>query len=222
MNPYSKFGTVVRLSLPRGKTPRLTEQQIEKIKSVSGVALAVIGIAGVAALSVVAPNIFYAIGKIFYEPRGRHKIPRKEAAEKISGAFYYLKRHNLVKVRPKGRDFLVSLTSLGQRRFAKMSFESLQIKKPKRWDGHWWQVAADIPTKKYKRGADLLRMKLKELGFFPLQRTLWLYPFDPRREIEFVIDQYGIGRFVTVMEVNRLDRDDERKLKVFFHHQKIL
>lgn len=60
------------------------------------------------------------------------------------------------------------------------------------------------------------------MKFYPLQRTLWLYPYDPRLEIEFLIQHYGIERFVTVMEVNRLDRDDERVLKAYFENAGII
>ena len=82
--------------------------------------------------------------------------------------------------------------------------------------------AADIPTKNYRRGADMLRRKLKELGFFSLQRTLWFYPFDPRKELEYVVNSFGIANFVTLMEVSRLDRDDEEIMKKFFRVSKIL
>ena len=64
--------------------------------------------------------------------------------------------------------------------------------------------------------------KLKDMGFYPLQRTLWFYPFDPRKELESVLRRYDIGRFVTVMEVNRLDKSDEKIMKKYFRSQKII
>lgn len=60
------------------------------------------------------------------------------------------------------------------------------------------------------------------MGFFPLQRTLWFYPYDPRSEVEFIITYYGIERFVTVMEIYRLDKDDESKMLSHFKELKIL
>jgi hypothetical protein len=77
-------------------------------------------------------------------------------------------------------------------------------------------VAADIPTKDHRQGADLLRRKLKQMGFYPLQRSLWFYPFDPRPEIEFICREFGVANFVTVMEINRLDVQDEKLLKKHF------
>ena len=119
-------------------------------------------------------------------------------------------------------DFFISLTKLGKKRLQKMNYVNLTIEKHLSWDGKWWQIAADIPTKKYKWAADLFREKLIKMKFFPLQRTLWLYPFDPRKEIEFIIQHFGIERFVTLMEICRLDKDDERRMKRFFENEAIL
>ena len=219
---YNRAGTIIRNSLPKEKRLRLTEEQIGKLKTVSSIALVIIGVAGIIALSAVAPNIFYALDKIFGNKAKKPQLSRRDKVAKVTRTFYYLKEQGLIKTRSQGNNLLVFLTSLGKRRLKKVDFESLAIKRPKSWNGKWWQVAADIPTKKYKRGADLLRMKLKDLGFFSLQRTLWFYPFDPREEIEFIVRHYGIARFVTVMEINHLDRDDEKKMKSFFRLHKIL
>ena len=78
-------------------------------------------------------------------------------------------------------------------------------------------MAADIPTKGYRQGADALRAKLKQMGFCPLQRTLWFYPYDPRKQLEVIVNHYGIGEFVTVMEISRMDIQDEKVLKKYFN-----
>jgi len=192
-----------------------SEAQLESIKTVSGIILVILIFGGAVLLSAMAPNLFIALDKIFGAKRGR-RLSNKQKQEKIAHAFYYLKKSGKIKMRPTAGDFKVYLTVRGKDRFQELSFESLKIKKPKFWNGRWWQVAADIPTKKYKRSADALRDKLKRMDFFPLQRTLWLYPHDPRKELQIVLEYYGINRFATVMEVLRVDKDDEKKLKKFF------
>lgn len=219
---YQKIGVIIRNSTPREKTPKLSEEQIERIKTASTAALIIIGVAGAVALSAIAPNILVAIGKIFLKKSPKKRFSKKEKDRKISKTIYYLKSSGLIRMRPTKHDFVIYLTSRGKKRLDKLSLDTITVSKPKSWDGKWWQIAADIPTEDYRWAADLFRDKLKELKFYPLQRTLWFYPYDPRKEIEFIIQTYGIERFVTVMEINRLDRDDEHKIKKYFQVEKIL
>ncbi len=78
------------------------------------------------------------------------------------------------------------------------------------------------PHKKYRQGADLLRRKLKQLGFYPLQRSLWFYPYNPVEEIEYISNYFGIGQFVTIMEICKLDIQDAKKLEKYFKASNIL
>lgn len=213
-----KIGAVIRKAALKEKKPLLTEAQIEKLKTAGEIGLALIAVAGIISLSLVAPNVFTAIDKLFLR-KHRRKLTKKERQIKVAQSFYYMKRKGLVRFKRIKGDFLISLTALGKKKYKKIDFETMIIRRPKKWDGKWWQVAADIPTKKYRNGADLLRQKLKDLGFFLLQRTLWYHPFDPREEVEFIVNHYGIERFVTLMEVSRLDKDDEAKLKDFFRKE---
>lgn len=219
---YSKFRSIIRSQIPEEESPLLTEEQIEKLKTTGSVALAILGLAGTITLSAVAPNMFVALNKIFGKNYPNRKLNKKEKEERLMRAFYYLKKHNYIIMKPAARDFKIFLSKLGKRRLAEINFHTLTITKQKKWDGQWWQVAADIPTKKYKWAADALRQKLKDMNFFSLQRTLWFYPYDPRKEIEFIINRFHIGQFVTVMEVSRLDFDDERKMRNFFEEEKII
>ncbi|OGE84822.1 MAG: hypothetical protein A3J48_01250 [Candidatus Doudnabacteria bacterium RIFCSPHIGHO2_02_FULL_46_11] len=93
--------------------------------------------------------------------------------------------------------------------------------KAAKWDGRWWAVLADIPVKD-RVWADQFRVKVKTLGFYPLQRTVWFYPFDPRDEIDFVAEFYHVYRFVTVIRVDKLNENDRQTLQKYFRDQKII
>jgi len=49
-----------------------------------------------------------------------------------------------------------------------------------------------------------------------------MYPFDPRREIDYVSTYYRINGFVTVMEVARVDPSDKKVLVKHFREAGIL
>ena len=122
----------------------------------------------------------------------------------------------LIKFRGEGGDFKLKLTNKARKFLEKLNFRTIQVGKQKTWDKKWWLIVADIPTKEHRLGADQFRKKLKDMGFYFLQRTVWFYPFDPRKEIQFISETYGIQKFITVMEVSRLDVEDERRMKQFF------
>jgi hypothetical protein len=193
----------------------LTAEQKERLQTAAGVALAIVATAGVIAIAAAAPNVIGAVGTIYGSAKGR-KPSFREKQEKTAQAFYYLKRYGFIDIRMEQQGLVARLTNKGREKIEKLNLATLRVGKPKKWDGNWWLIAADIPTKDYRWAADLFRNKIKTMGFYPLQRTLWLYPYNPVREIEFLVEHFGIGQFVTAMQVSRLDSDDEAKLKEFF------
>lgn len=216
------LGTLVKRAIPI-KQPliKLSQVQMETLRTTAEVALAIIVAAGAITIAVAAPNLSQAIDKLFSRHKKR-KLPAPEKQKKTIQAFYYLKRSGLIKFKPRGKDLIVYMTDLGKIKYKKIQDDIRSIPKPKTWNGKWWLAAADIPTKQYRQGADLLRNKLKELKFYPLQRTLWIYPHDPKVELQFLINRYGISQFVTLMEISRLDQDDEQKIREFFKARNIL
>lgn len=219
---YEKIGAIVRAASPEDLKPVLSEKQIEKLTTVGHVILATIATAGLITIAATMPNALGALSLLHKKRYPHRKFTKQQRDRKTTDTFYYLKRSGYIKMKRTKGDFKILLTSLGRKRLKKLNFETLSVPRPPSWDGKWWQIAADIPTKTHKYGADLLRQKFKDMNMFPLQRTLWFYPFDPRSEVEFIANRFNIGRFVTVMEINRLDKDDEKRMLDFFHHQKVL
>jgi len=86
----------------------------------------------------------------------------------------------------------LKLTKQGEKRLKEI-FPSYQ--KPKKWNGKWYLVIFDIPEKlKYKR--DLLRQKLKQLGFGQLQQSVWISPRNYLLNVAKIIETYNLGDYV--------------------------
>lgn len=192
----------------------LDEQGIEKLKNFTDVVLGILIVGGILTMTVLAPNALRAL-KLFEKKKGRKRISTPKSQKKIARAFYYLRQSGQVQFIRKGNDYEVVLTDKGKKRIKRLSFDTMKIKKDGKWDGQFWQVAADIPTE-YRLGADAFRDKLKSMDFYSLQRTLWFYPYDPKVEIEFIARTYGIDSFVTVMKIASLDPSDENVLRTHF------
>ena len=133
----------------------------------------------------------------------------------------YLKRKGYVELIPEGEDFKMKITQKGRKKIQKMNFGNLQINITKPWNGRWWVIVSDVP-KEFRRRADYLRAKFKEMKFYPLQRTVWVFPFDPRDEVDFVAAYYHLDRYVTAMEVVTLDPSDKKLLRGYFRERGIL
>ncbi len=191
-------------------------------------ALEIAGGVSIMTLSLVMPN---AIQILRLYKQLKRSVKRSIAqsqkqsnlAREVRQAFYYMKNHGYIRMRPVGlHDYVISFTKLGKKRLSKIKFDNLQIEKTKKWDGQWWLIAGDIPTKTHRHGADLLRAKFRQMGLYTLQRTLWLYPYDPRTALQYILDEYSLEHYVTVMQVSRLDRDDEENAKKHFHKLGVL
>lgn len=95
-----------------------------------------------------------------------------------------------------------------------IQFEKLVLPKAKTWDGKWRLFSFDIPEE-YKNARNMLRRKLKSLGCYNIQRSLFAYPYDCRRELEIVAEHYGVSKFTLFAEVSYIDLDKE--LRKFFN-----
>jgi len=221
MRKYYKNSLTASLQKKLPKKAFLMDQShIEQLKTGAQIVLSLAAAAGVVAVALVAPNALKLFKSVPNLRKGLRKNNRP--VERIAQTFYYLKRRGYVKLLPKGNELLVEVTSLGKKRLLDMNFENLQIQKAKKWEGKWWFVFADIPTKPYRTQANTLRRKIKKLGLYPLQRTVWVYPFDPTQQIVFVGGRLQIDRFITVLRADKIDEDDEKTLKAYFKEQKII
>lgn len=104
------------------------------------------------------------------------------------------------KVDAKGEQYL-ELTSKGQDKF-KRKFPILSLQR-KKWDGNFMVVVFDIEEKEHYR-RDVLRSKLKELGFGQLQESVWVSPYHFEEDFQEFIKAKSLEKFVYVMKAQTL------------------
>lgn len=143
-----------------------------------------------------------------------YKKWRKYPKKKVSDTFYNLKRQGLIEIQIKSQQIYISLTEKGKEKAGWLQIDALKIKKPKRWDGKWRIVIFDISQLK-KLYREAFRGKLKELGFYPLQKSVWVYPFDCQAEIELLRDFFGLSeREIRLIVAENIGND--KNLRKFF------
>jgi DNA-binding transcriptional regulator PaaX len=111
--------------------------------------------------------------------------------KKVYDAFYRLRKDGCIEIKRRGYNIHIVLTEKGRKKANWMQIDELKIKKPKRWDKKWRIVMFDISQlKNFYR--DIFRGKLKELGFSPLQKSVWICPYKCKDEIDLLKDFLGL------------------------------
>ncbi len=142
----------------------------------------------VAGVIVIAAQSPYAVRSFLKAYRDWKKYP----AKKITNTFSNLKRQGFINIERKGPQIYIRLTEEGKKKAGMFQINSLEIKKQKKWDRKWRLVIFDIAEMK-KIYREALRGKLKELGFYCLQKSIWLHPFDCRAELKLLKDFFGLS-----------------------------
>ena len=212
-----KIKKLIRIAIPKGLF-ELSNEQVDALKNIGETILGIGAVLGVIAITAIAPNALRIINKAKWAKKTYRSLGSKkqDQRKKITSSFYYLKRQGMIELKEKDGNYLMKLTEKGRKRVQKMSLRALKINRPKKWDGFWWMVIADIPIE-LRSQAHSFRNKLKQLGLFTLQRSVWVYPFDPRNEIAFIAALNGLDRYITTFKASDLESEDETSLKKFFN-----
>jgi DNA-binding transcriptional regulator PaaX len=85
----------------------------------------------------------------------------------------------------------------------------LRINRDK-WDKKWRIITFDIPENK-KKTRNYFRLKIKELGFKYIQKSVWIIPWDVSEEVEFLIDYLNIRNGVFYFISDAVLNEEELK-----------
>lgn len=132
--------------------------------------------------------------------------------EKIDQAYLYdaiqsLYQNKMVDYRERANGVVdIVLNEEGKRKALSYKIEEMKIEKPICWDKKWRLVAFDIP-KNLKKTREALRFHLKRLGLRQLQKSLFVFPYDCKNEIDFIIEIYSIRPFVRHIIADQIDNE---------------
>jgi len=136
---------------------------------------------------------------------------QKYKKKKVYDTFYRLRQRGDIKVTEKNNQIYISLTKKGKKKAGRLNIDSIEIKKPKKWDGKWRIIIFDIVELK-KLYREVFRGKLKELGFCQLQKSTWIYPYDCCKEIKLLREFFGLSEDeVRLIIAQNIGKDDVLK-----------
>lgn len=166
-----------------------------------------LAVAGAVSIAATSPYFGVNLLKCF-------KNGQKYKRKKVYDTFYMLKKRGCIETRRENNQIYISLTEKGKKDAGWLQINDLKIKKPKNWDKKWRLVIFDIAQlKNFYR--EVFRGKLKELGFYKIQQSVWMHPFDCRDEVELLKAFLGLTneevRFIETSSIG----DDAAFKKIF-------
>lgn len=146
-----------------------------------------------------SPRTFFRIvGEI---SRELGKI-RKADLDRAIGSLYHSK---LIDARDHsdGSTTLV-LSENGKQEVLTYKLDAISIQRPKVWDRRWRVILFDVPEER-KKIRDALRFHFKRLGCYQLQKSVFVHPFECKKEIDFIVEFHQARPFVRFMTANEID-----------------
>lgn len=148
-----------------------------------------------------------------YSPRQQKRVFREiigvwenDYDKKLPKQINNLYRSNLIKCKHnKDGTTTIFLTNKGKIKALTYKFNELKTKKDK-WDNKWRVIFFDVPEKQ-RFARDVLRSKIKNLGFYELQKSVFVFPYKCENEIEFVIENYKMTKWVRFGVLEKIDND---------------
>lgn len=160
--------------------------------------------------SLFLPNAVQMLKPLIKWRKNWDKIDRRL----IYNAVRRLNQKRLVELVEKDDKLYIKITGNGKKVIKNFDYDDLELPKLKKWNKKWHLVIFDIPEKKSKERRAFSK-KLKDVGFYPIQESVFIYPYDCRDEISFVCGFLEIDRYVNYCIVDALDKK-EGDIRKFF------
>lgn len=180
----------------------------------------IICLLGVGAL-ITASLVMPGVGIIAQEVIKNKRRTEWEQSQKIWKRFNskVLKRNlkrlydgKMVEIGEKDGQPILKLTQKGRSKYLKFKLEEISLKGGK-WDGRWRIVIYDINKLKRTKQESFRRI-LRQMNFWPLQKSVYLTPYSCQEEIEYLREYFGLGEEVLLLEISKLE--NEQLYKEYF------
>lgn len=182
------------------KQPLIRRQNNSSHPSVKNILHLLAG-AGTVGLMFMFPGAAVGIGSLVL---GERKYSRWRTKQVI----YQLAKQQYIKVKEEDNGkTTVTIMRKGLAKALTYRLEDMQLAKPKKWDNKWRVIIFDIPEK-YKKVRDIFRMRLRQLGLYQLQESVYVSPYKCFNEIEFLRELYGVAFTVRYLLVDKLEDDN--------------
>lgn len=152
----------------------------------------------------------FEVGKKIY-----NQLLDSEKKQRIKRVLKKLERQEIIKLVQEDDKVYVYLKNENHPRVIRYSIKSILNfkKKEKKWNKRWVVIFFDVPENQRNK-RDHLRRFLKEIGFYQYQKSVYIFPYDCRREINLIKRIIAGGKYLKYIIAEKIE--DEQKIKNFF------
>ncbi len=163
-------------------------------------------VGGMIALGVMMP---VGSGEMLRLLHGKYRYRGKFQRHRLLRDLRSLQERNLVAYReqPDGTVQL-TLTAPGKRFMLKYKLDDIKLNTDGPWNRQWHVVMFDIPHQ-YRKARDSFRRKLSQLGFYAMQKSVFITPYPCEREIEFIASIFNIRRYILIIPLGRFEGENK-------------
>ena len=175
-----------------GKLEGEMRKEIRRTK-LNAAIIGTLAVGGVLAVGLIAPNVLGAVGKLI-NPYQKKQNVKKSLTRLIQKGYVSLEEGH------------AQLTSKGEKFAALLGEGRLAPKKPKHWDTKWRILIFDIPERR-RNIREHIRATLMHLGFYRLQDSVWVYPYDCEDLMTLLKVDLHIGKDVLYIIADKIEYD---------------
>lgn len=139
---------------------------------------------------------------------------KKYKGYRLRQSLHRMDKQKYVEIVEKEGQTVVRITDRGRMKALSYKINEIRVEKPERWDGKWRVVVFDVPESE-RRLRDIFRVRLKQMGFYNLQESVWVHPYPCIDQIEFLRQIYRVKINVRYILAESIDDTDD--LIRFFH-----
>lgn len=141
----------------------------------------------------------------------------QSSAKQVSNEVRNLKRSELIKKITKTKDgkYNIELTKKGKLKAIEYDLLRRLKIKDKKWDGKWRMLIFDVPER-LRNGRNALRWKIKKLGFYELQKSVFVIPYECKEETDLVVSHFDLKPYVYYGILEIVGEETNKKLKKHF------
>ncbi len=164
--------------------------------------------------SVIIPGLGVAAGSLHkakrkYDWNQDQKEWKKFNIKLLRRNLRRLQNQKIVEIVNENGNKVIKLTRKGRTKYLRFKLEELSLK-GKSWDGKWRLVTYDI-SKLKKSAQENFRRALKQINFFPLQKSVYLTPYKCSDEIEYLREYFNLSSEVLLLEISKLENNSYYK-----------
>ncbi|OGZ78594.1 MAG: CRISPR-associated endonuclease Cas2 [Candidatus Staskawiczbacteria bacterium RIFOXYB1_FULL_37_44] len=170
--------------------------------------LLVFATAGVFTIAATSPYFLINLTRAIIRDGGYNKKYRNLKEKVLARSLTGLNKNKIIIFKESEGKFSVKLTEKGKKVAREILFDNMEVEKQKIWDKKWRIIIFDIPERKGRQARNAMRWKLQKMGFFQLQKSVWVFPYPCEKEVQLISEVFKINPFVNIVTAEKIYNDN--------------